>query len=71
MSGRSFECPVEVPLGVKLEGVSDREVGLIMGDFVSRRFLGHEGRGAGKSTTRGGRVTRKRILRQKLAKKKS
>ncbi len=34
---------------------SDSRSGLIMGDFVSGRVSDHEGRGAGKSTTPGGR----------------
>jgi len=43
--------------------------GLITGDFTAKPFPGHERRGAGKRPPRG--VTRKRILRQKSAKKKS
>jgi hypothetical protein len=49
------------------DSVPDSRLGLIMGDFMSRRFLNHEGRGVGKSTTPGGHrlVSRKEWLREK------
>src|SRR2546422_3761495 len=39
-----------------MEGHPDSRPGLKMGDFVLRRFPGHDGCSAGKKTTEGGRI---------------
>ena len=39
-----------------MEGLPDSRSGLKMGDFVLRRFPGHDGCSAGKKTTEGGRI---------------
>jgi len=35
--------------------LTDSRLGLITSDFVSKKIPGHEGRGVGEKTTRGGR----------------
>ena len=46
------------------ERLPDSGSGLIIGDFVSKKIPGHEGLGAGKSTTRGGREEHAYFLKE-------
>jgi len=50
-----------------MEALPDSRSGLKMGDFVLRRFPGHDGCSAGKKTTEGGRIlaSEKKIVTQK------